>query len=714
MGQINILPFKTLGYNFISDPYLPEGKSEYYLRDRQTGLEITGLRNLYAHEIEVLVKNGNKVDKWDNILVTDPFSADLIKNSQFHGLVRIGRMEEKILEHHELCVPCGITSSVVIACDIGDNCALHNVHYLSHYILGNSVILLNVDEMHCSNHAKFGNGIIKQGEDEPVRIWMDLVNEAGGRSVLPFDGMLAADAYLWARYRNDGDLCRKLKEITERTFDSKRGYYGMVGSETVIKNCQIIKDVKFGSCAYIKGANKLKNLTVNSNEGEPSQVGEGVELVNGIVGYGCRVFYGCKAVRFVLGDHSSLKYGARLIHSYLGDNSTISCCEVLNDLIFPAHEQHHNNSFLIASLVMGQSNIAACATIGSNHNSRAPDGEMHAGRGFWPGLCVSLKYNSRFASFVLIARGDYSYELSIPLPFCLVSNDQSSNSLQIMPAYFWLYNLYALARNSWKFENRDNRKQKNQHIEFECLAPDTAEEIFLSLTLLEVWTALFVLKRDGKDAGDLKESDLADMGARLLHDPEFDPGNIEAPADTLEHSTRTVIIRNVKKGYQAYRDMLYYYALKNCVFHMQKNPSMRFKDLENSLSGIRESSWINLGGQLVPESDFRNLVESVKSSRTRTWQDAHTLYDRLWESYPDRKRQHAFSLLKVLHGKQEITHKDWNALLEKYYELQKYMARQTRMTRQKDYENPFRTMVYDSDEEMKAVLGTIENNTFIK
>ena len=93
--------------------------------------------------------------------------------------------------------------------------------------------------------------------------------------------------------------------------------------------------MKIGPACYIKGANKLKNLTINSSEDEPTQIGEGVELVNGIVGLGCHVFYGCKAVRFVMGNNSNLKYGARLIHSYLGDNSTVSCCELLNNLIFP-------------------------------------------------------------------------------------------------------------------------------------------------------------------------------------------------------------------------------------------------------------------------------------------------------------------------------------------------------------------------------------------
>ncbi len=96
-----------------------------------------------------------------------------------------------------------------------------------------------------------------------------------------------------------------------------------------------------GESAYIKGSNKLKNLTIKSREDARTQIGEGVELVNGIIGYGCKIFYGCKAVRFVMCDNSSLKYGARLIHSVLGENSTVSCCEILNNLIFPAHEQHH-------------------------------------------------------------------------------------------------------------------------------------------------------------------------------------------------------------------------------------------------------------------------------------------------------------------------------------------------------------------------------------
>jgi signal peptidase I len=277
-------------------------------------------------------------------------------------------------------LPVGLYNSTIISCDFGDNVVIDNVNYMSHYIAGNEVIIINVNELAVSDHCKFGNGIIKDGESESVRIWLEVCNENAGRRIIPFNNMLPGDAYLWSRYRDDDILMEKFKEFTQKQFDHKRGYYGKIGDRTVIKNSKIIKDVWIGSDAYIKGANKLKNLTINSSPEEKSQIGEGVELVNGIIGLGCRVFYGVKAVRFILASHSQLKYGARLINSYLGNNSTISCCEVLNSLIFPGHEQHHNNSFLCAALIMGQSNMAAGATIGSNHNSRSADGELAFGR----------------------------------------------------------------------------------------------------------------------------------------------------------------------------------------------------------------------------------------------------------------------------------------------------------------------------------------------
>src|SRR6476660_1601059 len=308
MTELNIIrktSIDKLGYNFIKPEYLPKGKDEYYLRNMQNRSGIA-YRQLTAYEIEVLVRNGNTSDDWNKILVSNAFNPELVKSCKFFGLVRIGKLEPYCLEFSDLKLPVGLYNSTIISCDFGDNVVIDNVNYMSHYIAGNEVIIVNVNELTVSDHSKFGNGIIKKGEDESIRIWMEVCNENAGRSVIPFNGMLPGDAYLWSRYRDDEVLMRRFKEFTQEKFDSKRGYYGKIGDRTVIKNSKIIKDVWIGSDAYIKGANKLKNLTINSSPEEKSQIGEGVELVNGIVGFGCRIFYGVKAVRFILASNSQL------------------------------------------------------------------------------------------------------------------------------------------------------------------------------------------------------------------------------------------------------------------------------------------------------------------------------------------------------------------------------------------------------------------------
>ncbi|MHC5136708.1 MAG: DUF4954 family protein, partial [Planctomycetota bacterium] len=561
-----------------------------------------------------------------------------------------------------------------------------------------------------THYAKFGNGILKDGEDEEIRIWLDIMNETGSRQVLPFDGIIPADAYLWAKYRDDEALQHRLKEITQNNSDSRHGFYGTIGDQCVIKSCRIIKDVKVGSCAYIKGANKLKNLTINSDSEEPTQIGEGVELVNGIIGYGCHLFYGCKAVRFILANNSNLKYGARLINSFLGDNSTISCCEVLNNLIFPAHEQHHNNSFLIASVVMGQSNLAAGVTVGSNHNSRANDNEIQAGRGFWPGLCTSVKHSCRFASFVLLAKADYPAELDIPLPFALLNNNVLKDELEVLPGFWWLYNMYALARNTWKFQNRDKRKRKIQKIEFDSLAPDTAEEMLQARRLLEVWTAKAASRKRGDE--NANENQMAALGRELLSNPD-NLNELEVLGEKMEKSKRKVLIVKPFAGYQAYEEMLYYYAVKNLMDAMSSMGGS-FSDMSNTLKADCCHEWVNLGGQLVRAKDVESLRKDIGEGTLQTWDDIHARYDELWGAYPLEKQKHAYRTLCLLLETDELTQEQWFSALDKTMAIQEYIRDQVYVSRKKDHDNPFRKATYRNTAEMVAAIGTVEDNSFVK
>lgn len=696
MGYIIKIPLNRIGYDFIPADYLPKGKDEYYLRFEQNKSN-KQYRNLTEEEIRILELNHNESTDWNDVLVTDKFLPKQIKRSKFFGLVRIGDMEEVYLEYRDIRLPVGIYNSQIISCDLGDCVALHQVRYIAHFIVGNEVILLNVNEMETSSNAKFGNGILKVGDPDKSRIFLELCNENGGRSVLPFDGMQAADVYLWTRNRQDKELQQRFFDITNAKFNDIRGYYSEIGDRTVIKNSHTFKNVKIGSDAYIKGISKLKNVTINSTAEAYTQIGEGCELVNGIIGYGCRVFYGVKAVRFILSSYSQLKYGARLINSFLGDNSTISCCEVLNSLIFPAHEQHHNNSFLCAALIKGQSNMAAGATVGSNHNSRGADGEIIAGRGFWPGLCVSLKHNSRFASYTLIVKGDFLHELDIKFPFSLVSNDVTHDRLIIVPGYWFMYNMYALMRNTNKFISRDKRSFKNQYFEYDILAPDTVNEIFTGIKEIEQAVS---------------KSLNTDNPAAWLNNNEKAVDEIFL--DNAEFSKRKVVLLKPKEAYQLFKKLARYYAVCQVLEHVDP---MDFNKTIQALvnAGLKREEFENVGSQLVPVSKLDQLLQDLKDKKINSWDEMHKNYHHLSDAYIQDKLKHSLASL------QEVTEADtaewnadfWNKLFDEALETKKWICDEIYNSRSKDYHNPFRLMVYENEEEMNEVVGRLEDNSFI-
>ena len=164
--------------------------------------ELIGKRHLTPEEIQILEKNQNKnMDPtWQNFYVDAEeggFNPCLVVSSIFSGYVVLGKIQAVTLNYNDLHLSCGISYSYFNDVILGDYVACHSVKYLWNYKVGNRVILFNVEELCCTKHSKFGNGLIKEGETEDKRIWIGVANENDGRCILPFESMIPADAYLW-------------------------------------------------------------------------------------------------------------------------------------------------------------------------------------------------------------------------------------------------------------------------------------------------------------------------------------------------------------------------------------------------------------------------------------------------------------------------------------------------------------------------------------
>ncbi|MBQ8704248.1 MAG: DUF4954 family protein [Bacteroidales bacterium] len=564
-------------------------------------------RSLTPGEIEQLERAGNYADDWSAVRVADSFCPKCLRNNILEGYVTLGEQST-------------VVNSTLRNCSVGADADIRDVRLLSDYVLGDRVTLFNIGEM--------------TGGGRPHAL--EVMNENGGRAIVPFAGMTIGDAYMWARYRGRKVFMQRLEEFTDKLTDESR----------------------VGDCCTVKNTTCIRNVTIQSTEADRTVVDSCITLIDGVVGYGCTLEHGVIAERFLLGEHVHLEFGLRLNDTVVGDNSTLARCEVGNSVIFPAHEQHHNNSFLIAGLIMGQSNIAAGGTIGSNHNSRTADNELAAGRGFWPGLCCSFKHSSRFASYCLLAKGDYPAELDIKLPFALVNNNVSKDQLEVMPAYWWMYNMYAMDRNSKKFAKRDKRVVKAQHIEFDNLAPDTAEEILGGMELLRQWM--------GK-------------GGTVF-------------AEGMEKSKRPTVVLKAAEGLKAYEEMLVFYAMKT---------------LEGGESKVERGEcreWVNIGGQLVAGPDMERLIADVESGVIGSWAQVHERMDALWQAYPAQRAAHAYGVLCRLAGVDALTDALWQHYRQRYADIQADIEKQKVASRRKDDENPFRNMTYWDSAERDAVL----------
>ncbi|MDR0330198.1 MAG: DUF4954 family protein [Chitinispirillales bacterium] len=637
-------------------------------------------RPLSAEEAARLKGQLNTASDWSGVRVAEGFDAGRVHRCSFDGQVLIGAFTKgggdapdgDCLRHGHAVLKTGLYGSHFRDTSIGDNPAIHNLLYCSGQDIGDSVIISNVGEISSGEGASFGMSV-NDGRRYPIEV----INENGGRAILPYPGMTCTDAYVWAKFRDDKELMAKLSELTyaaSRDLCPKRA---VIGDSAAILNAKAVRESLVGPSAVIDGADIVYNSTILSDAGEKTFIGPAVHIENAIIGYGNRVDSAAQLSCVMTGTAASLSKAARVTHSVIGDNAQIACCEVANCLIMPSHAQHHNNSFLIAAALGGQSNVAAGSTIGSNHNSRVNDGEIWAQRGFWPGLCVSLRHNSRFASFTMIAKGAYQTELDLRLPFSLVALDEKNGSVAIFPAFWFTQNMYAVMRSSQKFAARDKRVHKGQFIEHDILAPDTVDEIFDALQMIEA----------------------------------FGAAGSDAPKTPL---------RRADEGAKMYRMMVRHYCAKNILPYMRKNGLSSYSELINAVGLSNDDrdneKWVNCGALAITESALASIINAIKSPKIKAWPGVHALFDAFLASYSLRKVKHSIrSLAKLENTAVKGFNADaFEAFLEFVPEDSKKIAAYAILSRTKDYKNPFRKAVYRSLEEMVSVLGPVEDAVITK
>ena len=470
-------------------------------------------RPLTEAEISQLVQQNNFADDWGNISVARNFSIQGIYDCRFYGNIKLE-----------------------------ENVTLLNSTLLNYHI-GCATRIANVQQMWFSR--------------ERYAYPLELCNEDGRYRVNAVPKMNSTDVFQ--------SLHTSRPDFFEHEAPSES--MGYIGPHSNIENIPEILNLHVEEFANLKNCRKVSHVWISSDGEEGVFVGHGVILDHVIVNKGTRIDTNANLQHVLVGQQVSISDGARVYQSAIGDNSHIAGCEIGHSFLYPCHEQHHSNSFLIAAHIQGQSNVAAGATLGSNHNGRKNDVDLVAGRGFWPGLCTSLAFPCSFAPYALIAKGDYPRPLRIPFAFSLINNNVKDDCLEIMPAFWWMHNAYAMMRNEWKYEHRDKRKDYTQYFDYRALAPDTIHVVVENHRLL----------------------------TRHLAG--------EAKLPKMEMSSRPVRILKEKEAVAAYREMMLCYVLAEGVFHNKPETLIELSENTNL-------QWINAGGNILTTGQWAAICNS--------------------------------------------------------------------------------------------------------
>ena len=282
-----------------------------------------------------------------------------------------------------------------------------------------------------------------------------------------------------------------------------------------------------------------------------------------------------------------------------------------------------------------------------------------------------------------------------------------------MPAYWLMYNQFALERNAWKSESRDQRTEKTQFLESHYLAPDTINSIFEALNILELHAGKHVCLKNHPDKV-FNEVDFQTYGVEFLSKKTDKPSSITLAKHSFENSGRQVKLLKPADSHQAYREYILYYAFDLIIDHCRKNPGIKTAELLELLNKpALRLKFENIGGQLIPAIELNQMKENIVSYEIISWQQVHEFYVAQGKAYASQKLIHAIASLQEINNHKVLNTLSLKEMLDWYLNFRKHLLAEIRHSRQKDYENPFRQMLYSDKKEMEAVIGKLEKTPFI-
>jgi hypothetical protein len=138
------------------------------------------------------------------------------------------------------------------------------------------------------------------------------------------------------------------------------------------------------------------------------------------------------------------------------------------------------------------------------------------------------------------------------------------------------------------------------------------------------------------------------------------------------------------------------------------------------IAKIRElplyTEWENVGGQIIPAQKIQELFEAIKTAKINDWEEVHSFYNVCQVEYEQYKVRYALYLLERLYSRpiEQFSFDLYRNISDDVTVCAFDIYNAAFGSREKDYTDYYRNMVYRSQKEMDAVIGPLNDNSFLK
>ncbi len=635
--------------------------------------------NLTQEQIEILERQGCSAQDWSKVKVADGFNPVRVRNVQFLGRVRMGRLAGNISFAGGLEKPSGIYGATIVDCTIGDDVRISNVGvHIAGYDIGTGACIENVGTIVTRPDATFGNGVK-----------VAVLNEAGGREVILFDELSAQFAYLMCMHRYRPRLIKKLLEMAETEVKKVRSDTGKIGAGARICSTLEIIDVNVGPHAVIKAAASLVNGTVLSSAEAPSVIGSGVVAEDFIIAESASVTGSAHLKQVFVGQ------GCKVGSQFSAENSLFfSNCEAFNGeacSIFagPYTVTHHKSTLLIACLFSFYN--AGSGTNQSNHMYKL--GPVHEGkleRGTKAGSFSYMMWPCRVGPFsVVLGKHTRIFDTS-DFPFAHLEAGPDGKCSMIPGLYLATA---GTLRDAEKWPRRDRRKgsKKRDMISFDIFSPYTVGKMVKASSILG----------NLQDSTDRSVEEVSINGAQM----------------------KRVLLRTSQKFYRTVIEM---YLLGKILARIENA-------LDGGIEKIREAfaaeagavfsrDWVDIGGQLMAKQRLLDVTNSIEGGEITDFAAFYGEVGKIHQAFEKDEWAWVKETYKEFFGRalETLTKDDFAEAAESYRKTRIRFLKQVLIDAEKDFGGLSRTgfgqdgSAEDLDEDFRQVRGLYDDNKFVK